>query len=222
MPSIRPITVYGEPVLHTRAAEVEVIDDSIRELVEDMYLTQDVANGVGLAAPQVGVGLRVFTWTFQDTGDAPNLGHVINPVLTMLSKPSTEEPDRHEDTEGCLSVPGHGFPLKRSAHVRMTGQRMDGSTVDIEATGWFARILQHEYDHLNGTLYVNRLEGKWARRWKRAQRAERLNVPGVTWLPGTDPDPFGHDVDVDEDAPAHEHHDHEYDHEGHDQAQGAR
>lgn len=212
MATIRPITVYGEPVLHTRAAEVEVIDDTIRELVEDMYLTQDVANGVGLAAPQVGVGLRIFTWTYFDTGDAPHTGHVINPVLTQLSRPSQEAPDVDEDTEGCLSVPGHGFPLKRSEHVRLTGQRVDGSLLDIEATGWFARILQHEFDHLNGTLYVNRLEGKWARRWKRAQRAERMNVPGVTWLPGTDPDPFGHGLDL-EDEHDHAEHDHaEHDH----------
>ncbi|MEW1964059.1 peptide deformylase [Micrococcus sp. NPDC078436] len=208
MASIRPITVYGEPVLHTRAAEVEVIDDGIRTLIEDMYLTQDVANGVGLAAPQVGVGLRIFTWTFPDTGDAPNVGHVINPVLTYLDKAPQEAPDEDEHTEGCLSVPGHGYPLQRSSRVRLAGQRVDGELFEFEAEGWFARVMQHEYDHLNGTLYVNRLEGKWARRWKRAQRAERMNRPGVTWLPGTDPDPFGHrEVDHECDGPdcAHEH-----------------
>lgn len=198
MASIRPITVYGEPVLHTRAAEVTVIDDEIRTLVEDMYLTQDAAHGVGLAAPQVGVGLRIFTWTFPDTGEAPNVGHVINPVLTLLSKPSQETPDEDDHTEGCLSVPGLGFPLQRSEHVRLTGQRVDGEMLDFEATGWFARVLQHEFDHLNGTLYVNRLEGKWQRRWKRAQRGARMNQPGVTWLPGVDPDPFGHGQDDDE------------------------
>ncbi|PNL17861.1 peptide deformylase [Micrococcus sp. FDAARGOS_333] len=199
MPSIRPITVYGEPVLHERAAEVEVIDDEIRTLIEDMYVTQEAARGVGLAAPQVGVGLRIFTWTFHDTGDAPNVGHVINPVLTYLSKASQEEPDRHEDSEGCLSVPGLSYPLKRSDHVRLTGQTVDGEPIDFEARGWFARIMQHEYDHLNGTLYVNRLGDRWARKWKRTQRAEKMNVPGVTWLPGEDRDPFGHDdVDADE------------------------
>ena len=72
----------GWNALHRRAAEVEVIDDEIRELIEDMYVTQDAAHGVGLAAPQVGVGLRIFTWTFPDSGDAPNVGHVINPVLS--------------------------------------------------------------------------------------------------------------------------------------------
>ena len=202
MASIRPITVYGEPVLHRRAAEVEVIDDEIRELIEDMYVTQDAAHGVGLAAPQVGVGLRIFTWTFPDSGDAPNVGHVINPVLTHLDKAPREDPHPDEHTEGCLSVPGLGFPLQRPTRVRLSGQRVDGEMFEFEAEGWFARIMQHEYDHLNGTLYVNRLEGKWQRRWKRAQRAERLNVPGVTWLPGTDEDPFGHEAD---DHADHEH-----------------
>lgn len=212
MATIRPITVYGEPVLHTRATEVEVIDDAIRELIEDMYVTQDAAHGVGLAAPQVGVGLRIFTWTYSDTGTAPNVGHVINPVLTLLAKPAQGDADPEADEEGCLSVPGLGFPVRRSEHVRLTGQRVDGEPIEIEATGWFARILQHEYDHLNGTLYVNRLEGKWARRWKRAQRSLRMNQPGVTWLPGVDPDPFGHgDHDHDgEHADAHGH-----SHEGH-------
>lgn len=193
MASIRPITVYGEPVLHTRAAEVEVIDDEIRRLVEDMYVTQDAARGVGLAAPQVGVGLRVFTWTYPHSGDAPSVGHVINPVLTVLDKASQEAPDPDEHTEGCLSVPGHGYPLQRAPRVRLAGQRVDGEMFEFVAEGWFARVMQHEYDHLNGTLYVDRLEGRWQRRWKRAQRAERMNVPGVTWLPGTDEDPFGHD-----------------------------
>lgn len=197
MASIRPITVYGEPVLHERAAEVEVIDDEIRTLIGDMYVTQEAARGVGLAAPQVGVGLRIFTWGYHDTGAVPNVGHVINPVLTYLSKASQEEPDRHEDSEGCLSVPGLSYPLKRSEHVRVTGQDMDGEQLDFEARGWFARVMQHEFDHLNGTLYVNRLEGRWGRRWKRAQRAEKMNVPGATWVPGEDRDPFGHD-DLDE------------------------
>ena len=94
------------------------------------------------------------------------------------------------------------WPIPEDLDVRLSGQRVDGEMFEFVAEGWFARIMQHEYDHLNGTLYVNRLEGKWQRRWKRAQRAERLNVPGVTWLPGTDEDPFGHDAD---DHADHEH-----------------
>lgn len=195
--AIRPITVHGEPVLHRRAADVEVIDDEIRTLVQDMYETQVAARGVGLAAPQVGVGLRIFTWTFGDTGSVPNTGHVINPVLTLLGKVSQEEPDEETETEGCLSAPGYGFPLKRSDHVRLQGFDVEGNPIDFEATGWFARIMQHEYDHLDGYLYVNRLNGKWTRRWKKALRREGWTVPGTTWMPGEDEDPFGHD-EVDE------------------------
>ena len=199
MASIRPITVYGEPVLHRRAAEVEVIDDEIRELIEDMYVTQDAAHGVGLAAPQVGVGLRIFTWTFPDSGDAPNVGHVINPVLTHLDKAPREEPHPHEHTEGCLSVPGLGFPLQRPTRVRLSGQRVDGEMFEFEAEGWFARIMQHEYDHLNGFLYVDRLSGKWARKARKTVKANGWGVPGLSWMPGEDRDPFGHDDDTPED-----------------------
>jgi peptide deformylase len=191
--TIRPITIHGEPVLHRRASEVTQVDDGIRTLIEDMFETQDAARGVGLAAPQVGVGLRIFTWAFEDSGDAPSRGHVINPVLTRLGKTSQEDPDPDEESEGCLSVPGYSFPLKRSDHVRLTGQDVDGNEIDFEATGWFARVMQHEYDHLDGYLYINRLNGKWTRRWKKSLRREGWNVPGNTWLPGTDRDPFGHD-----------------------------
>ena len=202
--TIRPITIHGEPVLHRRASEVTEADAEIRTLVEDMFETQDAARGVGLAAPQVGVGLRIFTWTFEDSGDAPSRGHVINPVLTRIGKTSQEDPDPDGESEGCLSVPGHSFPLKRSDHVRLTGQDVDGHEIDFEATGWFARVLQHEYDHLDGYLYINRLNGKWTRRWKKTLRREGWNVPGNTWLPGTDRDPFGHD-DVEDADHAHGH-----------------
>ncbi len=191
--TVRPITIHGEPVLHRRADEVTEITDEIRTLVADMYETQDAARGVGLAAPQVGVGLRIFTWTFEDSGDAPTRGHVINPVLTRIGRTSQEDPSPDEESEGCLSVPGYSFPLKRSDHVRLTGIDVDGQPIDFEATGWFARIMQHEFDHLDGYLYVNRLNGKWTRRWKKSLRREGWTGPGNTWLPGVDVDPFGHD-----------------------------
>lgn len=196
--AILPVTIHGEPVLHQRAAEVEEINDEIRQLVADMHETQVAARGVGLAAPQVGVGLRIFTWGFEHTGEAPNQGEVINPVLTVLGKISEEEPDLESETEGCLSVPGYSFPLKRSDHVRLQGFDVNGDPIDFEATGWFARIMQHEFDHLNGTLYVNRLNKRWAKRWKKELKREGWTVPGNTWMPGEDQDPFGHD-DVDED-----------------------
>ena len=163
---ILPIVIHGDPVLHNRAAEVEEIDDDVRQLVADMHVTQEATRGVGMAAPQVGAGLRIFTWAFEHTGDAPQQGEVINPVLTLLGKVSQEDPDPETETEGCLSVPGLGYPLKRSDHVRLQGFDVDGNEIDFEAHGWFARILQHEFDHLNATLYVNRLNTRWSKRWK--------------------------------------------------------
>lgn len=190
--SIRPVVIYGEPVLHRRAAEVDVIDDEIRELVADMFETMDAANGVGLAAPQIGVGLRIFTFDYPDhDDDAPHRGVLINPKLTLSKIPGTA-PDPDSESEGCLSVPGLDFPLKRADYARVQGQDVDGNPVDFEAHGWFARVMQHEYVHLDGKLYVDLLDAKWAKRWKKAQKKEGFNRPGQTWMPGEDPDPFGH------------------------------
>ena len=193
--TVMPITIYGEPVLHQRAQEVAEITDEIRELVANMYVTMDEAHGVGLAAPQVGVGLRIFTYDYPDTGTVPSRGVIINPVLTLLGKVSQAAPSRAEESEGCLSAPGLNYPLKRSEHVRVQGFDLDGNEIDFEATGWFARIMQHEYDHLDGYLYVDRLNPKWSRQWKKTQKKLGWTEAGKTWLPGVDPDPFGHDED---------------------------
>ncbi|KRE43409.1 peptide deformylase [Knoellia sp. Soil729] len=195
--TIRPITITGEPVLHRRAAPVEVIDDGIRELVADMLETMDAARGVGLAAPQVGVGLRIFTWQMDNHDGVPARGAVINPYVTA-SKPTAGDPHPSDESEGCLSVPGESFPLRRGETATLTGLDIDGNEIEYTATGWFARMFQHEYDHLNGFLYVDRLQGKWARKAKKAVRANDWGHPGLTWMPGKDRDPFGHD-DNDED-----------------------
>ena len=189
--SIRPVTIYGEPVLHTRAAEVTEFNDELRALVQDMYDTMDAANGVGLAAPQIAVGLRIFTYEFAHEDEAPTRGVVINPRLT-LSKVSQATPDVDEDVEGCLSAPALNFPLKRAEFARVEGFDAEGNPISFEATGWFARIMQHEYDHLDGYLYVDKLTDKWARRWKKAKKSLEWGVPGLSWMPGTDEDPFGH------------------------------
>jgi peptide deformylase len=198
--TVRPVVITGDPVLHTRARPVEVIDDEIRDLVADMFETMDAARGVGLAAPQVGVGLRIFTWAMRNDDGIPPRGVVINPYV-VASKPQPGDPDPHEESEGCLSVPGESFPLRRGETATLTGQDLDGQELRYEGTGWFARMLQHEYDHLNGFLYVDRLSGKWARRAKKAIRANEWGTPGLTWMPGIDRDPFGHDEadDLDED-----------------------
>lgn len=201
--TIRPVTITGEPVLHTRAQPVTEIDDEIRQLVEDMYLTCTAARGVGLAAPQVGVGLRIFTWELANDDGAPTQGHVINPFL-KASKPPAGEADRDEESEGCLSVPGLTYPLKRGETAHLTGYDIDGNEIDIAGTGWFARMLQHEYDHLNGFLYVDRLEAKWQKKARKAIKAEGWGTPGQTWQPGEDRDPFGHD-EAEEPGEADEH-----------------
>src|SRR5690625_4478042 len=158
-----------------------------------MHVTQEAARGVGLAAPQIGVGLRIFTWECEPSGAAPSKGEVLNPVLTLLGKISQEDPDPETETEGCLSVPGLGYRLKRSDHVRLQGFDVNGDLLDFEAHGWFARIMQHEFHHLNAKLYINRLSQRWAKRWKKELRKQGWTTAGNTWMPGDDDDPFGHD-----------------------------
>jgi peptide deformylase len=191
--AVRPIVITGEPVLHRRAEPVEVIDDDIRELVADMFETMDVANGVGLAAPQVGVGLRIFTWQMDNNDDVPARGVVINPYV-VASKPAVGDPDPAEESEGCLSVPGESFPLRRGLEAHVTGLDLDGNELEFDATGWFARCMQHEYDHLNGFLYVDRLGDRWSKKARKAVKRNGWGTPGHTWMPGVDEDPFGHDA----------------------------
>ncbi len=194
--TILPICIVGEPVLHQPTAPVD-LDDAGRPdaeivaLLDDMYATMDAANGVGLAANQVGRGLRMFVY---DCPDGPNRrrGEVINPVLTTSEIPETM-PDPDDNDEGCLSVPGEGFPTGRADWARVTGTDRDGNTVDIEGAGFFARMLQHETGHLDGFLYVDVLVGRNARAAKKAVKRNGWGVPGLSWLPGAVADPFGHD-----------------------------
>ncbi|WP_159616916.1 peptide deformylase [Arthrobacter zhaoguopingii] len=189
--AVHPVTIVGEPVLHRRAAEVETFDNELRALIADMFETMDKANGVGLAAPQIGVGLRLFVYGMANDDGVPPRGVLVNPTL-VTSKISGAEPDPEEESEGCLSVPGEAYPLKRAEWVKVTGVDGDGKPVEFEATGWFARCMQHEYDHLDGKLYVDRLNARQGRKAKKAVKAHGWGIPGLTWLPGVDPDPFGH------------------------------
>jgi peptide deformylase len=189
--TVLPITIWGEPVLHRRASEVEVFDDELRTLIADMFETNDAANGVGLAAPQVGVGKRIFVYKYANDDGAPPTGVVVNPVLT-LSKVSGAVPDPDEEEEGCLSFPSGQYPLKRAEWARVEGFDGFGQPVKFEATGWFARVIQHEYDHLDGKLYVNRLMDRYKRKAMKLAKKNGWGVPGLTWMPGVDPDPFGH------------------------------
>lgn len=183
--AILPIRIWGDPVLHAPADRVETITDEIRTLVTDMYDTMDAAPGVGLAAPQVGVGLRVYTYTYEDDEGRPWRGEIINPEL-LMTPTVPGEPDEDEESEGCLSFPGERFPLRRSEHVVVTGIDIEGEPVRIEVDGWRARIMQHEFDHLDGVVYIDRIA---ERDWKTAQKIvkkRRWGVPGVSWTPGVD------------------------------------
>lgn len=194
--AILPICIVGEPVLHRPTSPVELDaknrpGEEIADLLDDMYETMDEANGVGLAANQVGHGLRMFVYDCPD-GSVRRRGEVINPVLETSEIPETM-PDPDGNDEGCLSVPGEGFPTGRADWARVTGFDRHGHPVDIEGNGFFARMLQHETGHLDGFLYVDVLVGRNARGAKKAIKRNGWGVPGLTWLPGTVADPFGHD-----------------------------
>ena len=153
----RPIVTYGEnPVLHRRCAEVTEFDRDLRRLVLDMFASMHAADGVGLAANQIGVDARVFVIDCPDAAGEDVVGYVVNPVLT-LPGPVGDEPAEEVTEEGCLSVPGPYAELPRAFRARVDGVDVNGDSVSIEATGMAARCLQHEVDHLDGTVYVDRL-----------------------------------------------------------------
>ncbi len=145
--ALRPIRLMGDPVLRTPAELVTTFDKELRVLVKDLVETMQEAPGVGLAAPQIGVGLRVFTYDVDDV-----VGHLINPVLHF---PSDEEQD---GPEGCLSLPGLTFDCVRKEHVVAHGQNEYGDPITIEGSDLLARCVQHESDHLDGVLFVDRLD----------------------------------------------------------------
>lgn len=182
---IRPIRIYGDPVLHQRAAEVTEFDEELRVLVADMFETMDAAPGVGLAAPQVGIPLRVFVYSYPDEEGNPRRGVVINPELSH-SPVVPGVADEETESEGCLSFPGERFALKRGESVTVSGFDLDRNPVEINADGWFARIFQHEFDHLDGIIYVDKLP--FEQRKVAFARMQELgwNRPGCSWLPGRD------------------------------------
>jgi len=142
--------LFGDPVLRTPADPVTDFDKELRTLVADLTETMLDAPGLGLAAPQIGVGLRVFAYHL----DEEQSGHLINPVLHF---PSDEEQDGEE---GCLSIPGLKFDCRRRQHVVAHGQNMYGDPITVEGTELLARCVQHETDHLDGVLFVDRLDAE--------------------------------------------------------------
>ena len=183
--TVLPIRITGDPVLHTPAKPVTAFDDDLKRLVQDMFETMEAAPGVGLAGPQVGVPLRLFVYSYEHDPSGPMRGVAINPELWISPTP-TGEADEATEAEGCLSVPGERFPLRRAERALLRAVDVDQQPFEVEASGWFARILQHEYDHLDGVLYVDRLEFLQARRALKAVSARRWGKPGSSWLPGVD------------------------------------
>jgi peptide deformylase len=156
--SVKPIRLFGDPVLRMTAQPVTTFDAELRRLVKDLTDTMQAAPGAGLAAPQLGVSLRVFTYHVDG-----ELGHLVNPELTL----SQEEQD---GPEGCLSLPGLTYDCRRAFGVVAKGFTMYGEPVTIEGTQRLARCIQHETDHLDGVLFVDRLD---AEQRKAAMRAVR-------------------------------------------------
>ena len=180
---IRPICITGNPVLHTKALEVTVFDENLQQLVLDMFETMDEAPGVGLAAPQVGVNLRVFVYDWDAEDSSPQRGVVINPTLELSEIPDGPA-DLDAESEGCLSIPGERFPLRRADRAILRGVDLDRAPVHIEATGWFARIFQREFDHLNGILYADRLEEIHKAECQKIVVERGWGKDGLSWLPG--------------------------------------
>ena len=148
MPPLK-IELLGAEVLRTPAAEVEEVDDELRRLIDDMFETMYEAEGVGLAGPQVGVSRRVIVVDVHDDGLKPFA--LINPRVVEASK----ETDKGE--EGCLSIPGLSAAVERPAHVAVEGLDRDGNPLRVEGGGLLARCLQHEIDHLDGVLFIDRV-----------------------------------------------------------------
>ena len=147
--AIRTMCHLPDSVLRQKAKRVSVIDSSIQRLIDDMVETMQQANGVGLAAPQVGVSLRVVV--VQMPGEEPIA--IINPKMVKRA-------GEREVTEGCLSVPGYAGEIKRSISVTVKGQDRQGKAIRLKATGLMAEALEHELDHLNGILYVDHIESQ--------------------------------------------------------------
>lgn len=152
-----PIVQVGDPVLSTPCVAVDLADPGLAQLVADMFASMVEARGVGLAANQIGVGKRVFVYDCPDEDEVMHRGVVVNPVLIL---PGIEDRDLVEDDEGCLSVVGQHASLARPSIASVVGVDPQGREVRVDGTGTLARCLQHECDHLDGTLYIDRLSAK--------------------------------------------------------------
>jgi len=172
--TIRPMVHWGEPIMHRTLAPVTRFDAALAALAADMFVTMDAADGVGLAANQVGVDLALFVFDLRGPGEPDGaVGVVCNPVLTV---PDPDDPDSTgqawiSDSEGCLSLPGAFVPCKRALIASVSGVDHTGAPVSHHGTGLMARCLQHESDHLRGVVFADHVPGRLRR--KLHKQAER-------------------------------------------------
>ncbi|HVL83855.1 MAG TPA: peptide deformylase [Pseudonocardia sp.] len=150
--SVQPVRLFGDPVLRTPAAPVTTFDAELRKLVADLTDTMHDEGGAGLAAPQIGVGVRVFTYDVDGFA-----GHLVNPTFDAVGDEEQLGP------EGCLSIPGFTWDCRRHLHVVARGVDMHGEPVTVEGSELLARCIQHETDHLDGVLFVDRLDPEMRR-----------------------------------------------------------
>jgi peptide deformylase len=145
---MREIRISGDPVLRTPCEPITEIDDGVRSLVQDLLDTVDAEGRAGLSANQIGVSLRAFSWNIDE-----NVGYVLNPVVVEMSEEFQELGE-----EGCLSIPDLWYPCERPAYAKCEGTDLDGNPVVVEGEGIWARLVQHETDHLDGKLFIDRLK----------------------------------------------------------------
>jgi peptide deformylase len=175
--TVRPITRWGTPVMHRPQAPVTSYDAALATLAADMVATMYAADGVGLAACQIGEDVAMFVFDCPDDDGVRTVGLVCNPVLTL-----PEGKDRHleDDDEGCLSFPGSFEPCARPDWARVDGTGLDGEPVSFEGSGLLARCLQHETDHTIGTVFGDRLSAKSRKRLTKKHDSAAEDYP-LTW-----------------------------------------
>ena len=168
--AIHEVVIMGDPILRTAAAEVDAFDPDLKTLVRDMFETMYHAEGIGLAAPQIGISQRVIVVDLRSEEQPEARLALINPKVVWASKESEKAP------EGCLSIPGLEEVIKRSSAIRVEALDIDGGSIELETEGLFARVLQHEIDHIDGILFVDRVSALKRRilmkKWKKIQSEE--------------------------------------------------
>jgi peptide deformylase len=183
--TVRPVTRWGAEVMHRPARPVTSYDEELRALVADMVATMYAAEGVGLAACQVGVDLAVFVYDCPDARGERHVGVVCNPMVEL---PEGNDRQLDESEEGCLSYPGAFVECARPDFARVHGQDLDGSDITYEGDGLLARCLQHETDHVHGMVFGDRLSTRLRKSLRKQMEKEAPDYP-PDWPVGEDPTP---------------------------------